>query len=246
VELLKTASVSEQETAEKTSDLALKKADLAAAQANLQRLEETKNFDNVLAPFDGIITERNTDIGQLISAASGPALFRIAQIDPLRIYVHVPQTLIRAIAIGQHAEVIFQDLPGKTFTATVMRSAGAVDAASRTLLVELQMPNPKGEFMAGGYAQVRVKDSSDADTPRSLTLPDNALIFRSQGTQIAVVGSDNKVSLRPIKIGRDFGNAIEILDGVQATDRVIVNPPDAIADGMTVEVESPAKDTAAP
>jgi RND family efflux transporter MFP subunit len=236
-ELLKTASVSEQETAEKKSDYVLKQANVESARANVQRLEDLKNFDRVTAPFDGVITARNTDIGQLIAAGSGPELFRLAQIDPLRVYVRVPQVLVHAIKPGQKARLIFQDLPGREFEATVTRTAGAVDASSRTLQVELQVPNPRGEILAGSYAQVRFDESADANV---LTLSDNALLFRAQGMQIAVVGPDNKVELHTVRLGRDFGNTIEVLSGVEATNRVIVNPPDGISEGMTVQVAAPA------
>ncbi len=176
-DLLKSSSVSEQETAEKTADYTLKQANVAAAQANVRRLQETKNFSRVVAPFEGTITARNTDIGQLINATGGAELFRLAQTDPLRVYVRVPQSLIYAVAIGQTAQLTFQELPGRTFIATVTRTAGAVDPASRTLQVELQVANPKNEILAGSYAQVRFNEATDA---RILTLSDNALIFRAR------------------------------------------------------------------
>jgi membrane fusion protein (multidrug efflux system) len=241
-ELLKTASVSEQETAEKTADYTLKQANVEAAHANVQRLEDLKNFDRVTAPFDGTVTLRNTDIGQLISANSGPELFRLAQTNPLRIYVRVPQPLVHAIAPGQKAELTFQELQGRTFEATVTRTAGAVDPSSRTLQVELQVANPRGEILAGSYAQVRFTEATD---PHVLTLSDNALVFRAQGMQVAVVGSDNKVQMRSIKLGRDFGNVVEVLSGLQPGDRAIVNPPDSIADGMTVQISQPAETNSA-
>ena len=234
-ELLKTASVSEQETAEKTADYTLKQANVEAARANVQRLEDLKKFDRVTAPFDGTVTARNTDIGQLIAAESGPELFRMAQTDPLRVYVRVPQPFIHAIAPGQKAELTFTELPGRIFTAEVMRTAGAVDPASRTWLVELQLPTPRGEVLAGSSAQVRFNEAAVASV---LTLSDNALIFRSQGMQVAVVGADNKVSLRSVKLGRDFGSTVEVLDGIQANDQIINNPPDSIEDGLTVQVAS--------
>jgi RND family efflux transporter MFP subunit len=237
-ELLKTASVSEQETAEKQADYILKQANVEAARANVQRLEDLKNFDRVTAPFDGTITARNTDIGQLIAADSGLELFRMAQTDPLRVYVRVPQPFVHAIAPGQKAELTFLELPGRIFEAKVTRTAGAVDPTSRTLQVELQVPNPRGEIFAGSYAQVRFNEAAAANV---LMLSDNALIFRSQGMQVAVVGADNKVKLLSIKLGRDFGDTVEVLDGLKADDRVIDNPPDSIADGMTVQVAQPAE-----
>jgi membrane fusion protein, multidrug efflux system len=241
-DLLKTSSVSEQETVEKTADYTLKQADVEAAKANVQRLEDLKNFDRITAPFDGTVTMRNTDIGQLISADSGPELFRVAQINPLRVYVRVPQQFIHAITPGQKAEMTFQELPGRIFDATVTRTAGAVDPSSRTLQVELQVPNPKGEILAGSYAQVRFTQAADA---HGLALSDNALIFRAQGMQVAIVGSDNKVQLRSITLGRDFGNTVEVLAGLNADDRIINNPPDSIADGMVVQIAQPAETNSA-
>ena len=242
-ELLKTASVSEQETVEKTADYTLKQADVEAARANVQRLEDLKSFDRVTAPFDGTVTLRNTDIGALISADSGPELFRVAQTDPLRVYVRVPQQFIHAIVPGQKAELTFQESQGRVFPASVTRTAGAVDTSSRTLQVELQVANPHNEIFAGSYAQVRFDEIPTA--ANVLVLSDNALIFRAQGMQVAVLGSDNKVQLRSVKLGRDFGNTVEVLAGLNADDRVINNPPDSIADGMAVQVEQPAETNSA-
>jgi RND family efflux transporter MFP subunit len=232
-DLLKTASVSEQETAEKQSDYLLTQANVEAAQANVKRLEDLKGFDHVTAPFAGTVTARNTDIGQLISADSGPELFHLEQTDPLRVYVQVPQEYIHAIAPGQKATLSFLEMPGKTFEATVTRTAGAVDPTTRTLQVELQMPNPHGEIFAGSYAQVRFNEAAN---PGVLTISDNAVIFRAQGTQVAVVGSDNKVHLRDVKLGRDFGDIIQVVDGLSMNDRVIDNPPDSIAEGMNIQI----------
>jgi RND family efflux transporter MFP subunit len=242
-DLLKTASVSDQETAEKKSDYVLKQATVESARANVQRLAALKNFDRVTAPFAGVVTARNTDIGQLIAAASGPELFRLAQTDPLRVYVRVPQSLVLGIVTGQQAELTFQEMQGRVFEATVTRTAGAVDQNSRTLLVELQVPNPRGEILSGSYAQVRFKESAAANV---LVISDNALVFRAQGMQAAIVGPDSKVQLRDIKLGRDFGNAVEVLSGLSATDRVILNPPDAIAEGMAVQIAEPAKTNSVP
>jgi len=241
-ELLKTASVSEQETAEKKSDFVLKEATVESARANLQRLEDLKNFDRINAPFDGVITSRNTDIGQLIAAGSGAELFRLSQTNPLRVYARVPQQLVHSIVPGQKAKLTFQELPSREFDAVVTRTAGAVDPSSRTLQVELQVPNPKNEILSGSYAQVRFTENA-ADNV--LTLSDNALISRAEGLQVAVVNADNKVELRSIKVGRDFGNTIEVLAGLGITDQVIVNPPDGVAEGMTVRVAPSPETTAA-
>ena len=237
-DLLKTASVSEQEAAEKQSDHTLKQANLEAAQANVQRLESMKSFASITAPFAGTITVRNTDIGQLVAADSGMELFTLAQTDPLRVYVRVPQQYAHAILPGQKAQLVFREVAGKNFTATVTRTAGAVDPVSRTLQVELQVPNPRGEILAGSYAQVSFNEAADNHV---LTLSDNALIFRAEGMQIAVVDADGIVHLRSVTLGRDFGNTVEVLSGLQASDRVINNPPDSIADGMTVQISQTAE-----
>jgi RND family efflux transporter MFP subunit len=235
-QLLKTASVSEQETEEKQSAYVLSQANVEAAKANLKRLQDLKDFDNVTAPFDGVVTTRNTDIGQLIAAGSGPELFRIAQTDPLRVYVQVPQEYVFDVAIGQKAELSFIERPGRTYEAIVVRTAGAVDPSTRTLQVELDVPNPHGELFAGSYASVRF---SEAPVHNALTIADNAVIFQAEGTQVALVDSDNKVHLQDIKVGRDFGDEIEVLDGLDPNARVINNPPDSIADGQTVQIAQP-------
>jgi membrane fusion protein (multidrug efflux system) len=233
VDLLKTASVSEQETAEKQADYELKKANLEAARANLHRLEDLKSFARVTAPFAGTITARDTDVGQLITAGNGRWLFRLAQTNPLRVYVHVPQTLSRAVEPGQKAELTISELPGRKFDAKIVRTAGAMDPASRTLLAELEVNNPQNEILAGSYAQVRFHDTMGDPT---LTLPANTLLFRAEGMQIGVVDSAGKVEVRSVRIGRDFGQTVEIVEGVKAGDHVIMNPPDALASGMTVRV----------
>jgi RND family efflux transporter MFP subunit len=239
-QLLKTASVSEQDNAEKQSAYVLAQANVEAARANLDRLQYLKGFDNVTAPFTGVVNARNTDIGQLIAAGSGPELFHMEQTDPLRVYVQVPQQYAYDVVPGQKAHLAFLELPGRTFEATVTRTAEAVNPTTRTLQVELDVPNPKGELFAGSYAQVRFDESASHS---SVAISDNAVIFRAQGTQVAIVDKDNKVHLRDIKVGRDFGDVIEVRDGLSTNDLVIDNPPDAIADGMTVEIatNSPAQ-----
>lgn len=240
-DLLRTASVSKQEAAEKQSDLELKKANLDGALANLHRLEEMKVFARVTAPFDGTITVRQTDVGQLITAGSGRELFRLAQLNPLRVYVRVPQTLSLAIVPEQKAELILDQFPGKKIEAKVVRTAGAIDPVSRTLLTELQVDNSRGEILAGSYAQVRFTDGVFAPT---LTLPAKTLLFRAEGIRVGVVNADSKVELRAVKLGRDFGQTLEILEGVAAGDRVIMNPPDSLAGGLVVRVAEPAKSVA--
>jgi RND family efflux transporter MFP subunit len=236
--LLKTASVSEQDAEEKQSDYVLQQANVEAARANLERLQDLKSFDDVTAPFAGVITARNTDIGQLISAGSGPELFRMEQTDPLRVYVQVPQQYVLDVKPGQKAELSFIESRGQTFEATVTQTAGAVDPSSRTMQVELQVPNPDNKLFAGSYAQVRF---NNAAAPDSLTISDNAIIFQAQGTQVALVGDDNKAHLRDVVVGRDFGDTIQVLSGLTPTDRVINNPPDSLTDGTVVEVAQPGQ-----
>ena len=237
-ELLKSSSVSEQETAEKQADRELKSAVVEAARANVRRLEEVKGFTRVTAPFAGTITARQTDVGQLIVAGNGKELFRLAKTNPLRVFVRVPQTLSRAVQIGQTADIALDELPGRKFEAKVVRTADAIDPASRTLLTELELDNSHDEILAGSYAQARFADV--AGDPL-LTLPANTLLFRSEGMLVGVVGEDGHVDLRSIKLGRDFGQAVEVAAGVSSHDRVIVNPSDSLTDGATVRVADGSK-----
>jgi len=232
-ELLKTSSVSEQEAAEKEADLQLKQANVDAVKANVARLEELQRFQNVRAPFAGTITQRATDIGQLIAAGNGRELFRLEQTSTLRIYARVPETLARSIAPGQTAEVSLPNMPGQTYTAKIVSTAGALSADSRTLLTELQVDNPKGQILAGTFAQVRF---TEARPETALTLPSNTLLFRAQGLQVGVVEADGKVALHNVTLGRDLGQTVEILSGVTPTDRVILNPPDSLVNGIQVTI----------
>jgi len=242
VELLKTSSVAEQETAEKQADYELKKANVDAAQANVRRLEQMKSFARVTAPFAGTITSRLTDVGQLITADGGKELFHLAQTDPLRIYVRVPQSLSRTVKAGSKADLVINELPGKKFEAKVISTAGAIEPDSRTLLVQLEVNNAAGEILAGSFAQVSFAESATAPI---LTLPGNALLYRSEGMQVGIVGDDNKIVLHPVKLGRDYGQTIEVLDGVTAHDRVILNPADSLSTGTIVHVVESEKTAAA-
>jgi RND family efflux transporter MFP subunit len=230
-ELLQTASVSEQDAAEKRADLKLKTAIANSARAEVRRLEKIQAFTRVTAPFSGTITVRNIDSGDLITAAGGKELFHLAQTGKLRVLVAVPQEMARSIAIGQSAEMTLPGLPGRKFTAKVIRTAGAITADSRTLPVELETDNPKGEILAGSYAKVRF---TDVKMKASLTLPANTVLFRPDGPQVGIVEPDGKVRLQGVSIGRDFGQTIEIITGVSPQDRVIVNPTDSLANGMMV------------
>jgi membrane fusion protein (multidrug efflux system) len=238
-ELLKTASVSDQEAAEKKADFELKSANVAAARATVRRLEELQSFSHVRAPFSGTITARGTDVGQLIVGGSGKELFHLTQTSTLRVYVHVPQMAARAIVPGQIGELTIPEHPGRIFQGKVVRTSGAMSSDSRTLLAELQVDNSKNEILAGTYAQVRFPD---ADPNPPLTLPSNTLLFRAEGPQVGVVAGDGKVELRNVSIGRDFGSTIEILQGVTSADRVILNPPDSLVSGTIVRIASAAKE----
>jgi membrane fusion protein (multidrug efflux system) len=232
-ELRKTDSVSEQETAEKTADLSLKAAAADSVRANLARLQQLKNFSRITAPFAGVVTARNVDVGDLVSATSQRELFHLAALDKLRVFVNVPQTIAAKVVVGSSAELIPSELRTRKFTAKVVRTAGAISPATRTMLTELQVENPKGEILSGSYAQVTFNEL-DRDMP--LTLPSNTLIYRADGAQVALVTADNKVELRRVETGRDFGHTMEILNGVTPQDKVIINPIDAIATGQAVQV----------
>ena len=235
--LRKTAAVSAQDKDEKDADSANRDATVEAARANVRRLEDLKNFQRVTAPFDGVITERTTDVGQLITAGNSQPLFRLAQPQTLRVFIRVPQSAAHQIATGQSADVGFTEIPGRAFEAKVVRTAGAIDPASRTLLVELQLDNAEGKILAGSHAEVRAKIPAPET---ALLLPANTLLYRAEGTQVGIVGENGRVELRTVKLGRDFGHDLEIRDGLKPEDRVILNPSDSLATGTTVRLAEPA------
>ena len=237
-ELLKTESVSQQDADEKASDAAAKKATAEAAAANVSRLRELESFKRVVAPFDGIVTARNTDIGALINAgqSAGSELFRLADTHKLRIYVQVPEPYAAAAKPGLAAALSFSEQQGKAYTAMVVRTANALDPALRTLQVELQLDNSQGELFPGAYAEVHFKLAGNA---RSLRLPATTVLFRAPGLQVATVDARRRIQLKSIVEGRDFGNTIEVLSGLDADDAVVINPPDSIVNGMTVRVAAP-------
>ena len=234
-ELFKTESVSQQDADEKAGDAAAKKATAEAATANVSRLRELESFKQVVAPFDGIITARKTDIGALINAGqnAGSELFRLADTHKLRIYVQVPEPYAAAAKPGLEADLSFSEQPGKAYTATVVRTSSALDPAIRTLQVELQLDNAERELFPGAYAEVHFKLAGNA---HSLRLPAATVLFRAPGLQVATVDSQQHILLKSIVEGRDFGNTIEVLSGLDADDAVVVNPPDSIINGMTVRV----------
>ena len=229
--------VSPQEFDEKKSAADARDADLKVAQANVKRLEELQGFEKIVAPFTGIVTARNIDNGNLVSSGSGQTapLFRLAQTDTLRIYVTVPQTQARSITPGQGATVSLREIPDKTFEAKVVRTAGALDPASRTLLTELQLPNADGQLFPGMYAEVKFALPQDG---RTLLIPGNAVMIRSDGPKVLVVDAKQTIRARAVKLGRDLGDKVEIVSGLNPTESLVANPTDALRDGSEVKVQA--------
>jgi membrane fusion protein, multidrug efflux system len=236
--LLKRAAVSAQEAEEKAAAHAVAEATVQAATANVRRLEALQSFQRVTAPFDGTITLRNVDVGDLIIAgAGGKELFHVVQTGKLRVYVRVPEPEAPGVAPGQAAELTTAEVPGRVFPVKVITTSEAVSPVSRTMEIELEADNSEGLIFPGSYAQVRLTGAKP--NPR-LVIPSNALLFRAQGLQVGVVGTNNTVELRQVQIGRDFGWTVEVLSGVTSADHVIVNPPGSLANGMVVKaVEQP-------
>jgi len=236
--LRSTESVSQQDADQRAGDAAAKAAAQASAAANVARLRELEGFKRVVAPFAGVVTQRNTDVGALINAGETPGspLFRVADTHRLRIYVQVPQAYAAQVRTGMSATLEFTDHPGQHFAATVASTAHALDATSRTLQVELQIDNSAGELLPGSYVQVTFSLPPSTGT---LRVPVNAVIFRGKTPQVAVVDDAQRVRLRDIAEGRDFGTEVEVLAGIGPNDTLIVNPPDSIAEGAQVRIQPP-------
>jgi RND family efflux transporter MFP subunit len=237
--LRKTDSVSAQEADQQSSGYQQAKANLVAAEANVRRLEQLESFKNVYAPFSGVITRRNVDSGALINAgaASGRELFDMAQVDTLRVYTSVPQAYAPYIKIGSKVPVTLREFPGQKFPGVVARTAESIDPATRTLLTEVDVDNKDGHLLPGSFGQVHFAVGSNV---QKLTVPINAMLFRAEGPQVAVVGPDHKVQLRPLSIGRDYGASLEILGGLEVSDQIIINPSDSLEDGQLVNVAQPS------
>jgi RND family efflux transporter MFP subunit len=234
--LRKTDSVSAQEADQQLSGYKQSQANLAAADANVRRLEQLEGFKDVYAPFSGVLTKRNVDPGALINAGAGVAgreLFDVARVDPLRVFTSVPQAYAPYIKVGAKAVVTLREFPGEKFSATVARTAESIDPATRTLLSEVDVPNRDGRLLPGSFGEVHFTVGTNVD---KVTVPVNAMLFRSEGPQVAVVGPGGKVQLRRINIGRDYGTTLEILGGVAPTDQVVINPADSLEDGQQVNV----------
>ncbi len=238
--LLATQSVSKQDADEKSGDAAAKKAAADSAAANLARLRQLEAFKHVVAPFSGVITARNTDVGALINAgqSAGTELFRIADTHKLRVYVQVPEAYASATVPGLTAQLRFAEQANRDFPAKIVRNSNALDPVLRTLQVELELDNAKGEIFPGAYAEVHFKLPASAET---LRLPANTVLFRAAGLQVATVDSEEHIKLKNIVQGRDFGNTIEILSGLAPNESVVINPPDSLTDGVPVHVVAPAK-----
>ena len=234
--LRKTDSVSQQEADQEASGYEQAQANLAAADANVHRLEQLESFKNVFAPFSGVLTRRTVDPGALINSgaqAAGRELFDIARVDPLRVYVSVPQAYAPTIKVGMKATVALQEFPGQKFLGTVVRTADAIEPATRTLNTEVDVPNKDGKLLPGSFGQVHFATGTSV---QRITIPVNAMLFRAEGPRVAVVDKNNKVHLLPITIGRDFGATLEILGGVHPGDQIIINPSDSLEEGQQVHV----------
>jgi RND family efflux transporter MFP subunit len=233
-------AVSQQELDERRSAFAQAQANLAAAEANVRRLRELESFKHILAPFSGAVTRRNIDVGDLVDAGSSGgsarALFTMSQTDPLRVYVYVPQTYAGNARVGQPVTISQAEMPGRVFRGTISHTAGAIDSATRTMQIEISLPNPDGALLPGAYVDVQLP----AVAPASIVAPSNTLLFRPEGPRVARVDPQGRVHLQAVALGRDFGQSIELLAGASAGDQLILNPADSLAEGDVVTVQPPA------
>jgi len=236
-DLIKSNSVAQQEVDQNNQNLTSQQAAVVSATADVKQLEEQQGYEHVTAPFAGVVTERRTDIGDLINAGNsgtGAELFRLSRIDIMRVFVSVPEAYSQQIATGMHVTVQLTELPGQTFDGQVARNNHAIDPATRTLMVEVDVPNPGGKLLPGAYGQVHFKLASST---RPLIVPSGSILFQSAGPQVAIVTAKNTVELRKVILGRDFGNTIEITNGISSQDSVVASPPDYLVNGMPVTVQ---------
>ena len=241
-DLIKTDGVSKQEVDNAVGDYAAKKANTASAQANVRRLEELQSFQHIFAPFAGVLTRRNIDVGNLINAGNGGSaqeLFFLAQTDPIRAYVSVPELYAPAVHAGLGAYLELPQYPGQQFQGKVVRTADAIDLATRTLNTEVDVPNKTGQLLPGGYAQVHLLVGV---TGARLQVPVNALLFRAEGLRVVVVDANHKTRLQQLSIGRDYGTSLEVLQGLNATDWIVLNPADSLDEGGQVNVKEVPRD----
>jgi RND family efflux transporter MFP subunit len=239
-DLLKSDSVSKQDADNAAGDYAAKQATVQSSQANVRRLEELQAFEKIYAPFEGVITARNTDIGALIdsggSGGSRTELFHIAQPDKLRVYVNVPEAYSQAAKPGLTADLVLSEFPGRRFQGTLVRTADAIDQSTRTLLVEIRVNNPTGTLLSGAYAEVHLKLPSAAS---AFILPVNTLLFRAEGLRVAAITDGRHAELRPITLGHDFGSEVEVIAGLTGDESIVINPPDSIVAGEEVRIAQP-------
>src|SRR3989475_11660202 len=244
-ELIKTDGVSKQEVDNAIGDLEAKKAIVQSSEANVRRLEELESFKHIYAPFSGVITRRNVDTGTLINAGNGGAsqqLFFLAQTDPIRVYLIVPETAAPSIHAGLSAYLELTQYPGQKFQGKVVRTAEAIDPSTRTLLTEVDVPNHDGALLPGGYAQAHLQVKV---TGARLVVPVNALLFRSEGLRAVAVDANHRTHLKQLTIGRDYGTTLEVLQGLDASDWIVLNPADSLEEGQEVRVKETVM-TAAP
>jgi RND family efflux transporter MFP subunit len=238
-DLIKQDAVSQQDTDNAASDLAAKRTSVKSAQANVDRLKQLVSFEKVYAPFDGVVTARNTDIGQLIDsgAAGGQArsLFQVAAINKLRVFISVPQIYSQAATPGLTADLTFAEFPGRRFQGKLVRTSRSIDPTARTLNVEVDVDNSKGELLPGAYTEVHLKLKQGVPT---VTIPVSALLFRQEGLRVAIAKSDDTAELIKVTMGRDFGDVAEITTGLTGQERVISNPPDSIIDGERLNIQT--------
>jgi RND family efflux transporter MFP subunit len=233
--LLQSDSVSRQETDEKVADLSARKATVDSNASNVRRLEDLQSFQKVYAPFDGVVTARNTDVGALIDAganSAGRELFHLAAIDTLRVFVAIPEVYSRAARPGAIASLTLDEFPGRSFQGTLARTSNSIDQASHTLLTEVDVRNADGQLLPGAYVSVHFKLPQ---TVRSVVVPTNTLLFRSEGLRVALV-RDGQVQLASVKIGRDYGSTVEVISGLQASDAVVLDPADSLVSGAPVRI----------
>jgi RND family efflux transporter MFP subunit len=236
--LLKSNVISKQETDQAVSDFNAKKSTALAAEANVRRLQKLQEFERVYAPFDGVITARDTDVGALVQNGNSPGqkeLFHLAAIDKLRVYISVPEVYAASVKSGDSVALTLDEFPGEKFTGTIVRNSNSIDLTSRTLNVEIDVDNPTGRLLPGGYVFVHFKIPGAAG---AVTIPTNTLLFRAEGLRVAVV-RNGEVKLVPITIGHDYGSTVEVTSNLTAKDAVIADPSDSIMDGSRVEVAEP-------
>ena len=231
-ELRKTGMIPMQQLDEHRSAELQARANLAAADANVVRLKELQRFKNVVAPFSGIITRRNVDVGDLIDGGGARPLFILSQTDPLRVYVDVPQSYAALVKPGQPVSITQNEMRGRAFKGQVARTSGSIDPATRTMQVEVSLPNREGLLLPGAYVQVGLPLQGS----KEMTIPTNALMFRAEGIRVAAVDAAGKVKLVPVKVGRNFGPSVEVIDGIRGDERLVMNPSDSLAEGDSVTV----------